>query len=71
MRSWIGFKKSVLLGFAILLIIPSNSYAISPMSYEDSLKITAPNDLGSVVGNCPNKQVGWVSKENKKQGIDW
>ena len=69
MRSWIGFKKSVLLGFAILLIIPSNSYAISPMSYEDSLKITAPNDLGSVVGNCPNKQVGWVSKENKKQGM--
>lgn len=69
MRSRISFKKSICLGFALLLIIPSNSYAISPMSYEDSLKITAPVDLASVVGNCPNKQVGWVSNENKKPGM--
>ncbi len=69
MRSIGQHKKSITLGLAIIFSIPSNSYAISPMSYEDSLRITAPVDLGSVVGNCPNKQLGWVSKENKKQGV--
>ena len=69
MRSQVRFRKSMILGLAILITFPNNSYAISPLSYEDSLKISSPNDLGSIVGNCPNKQVGWVSRENKKQGI--
>ena len=69
MRSATALKKSISLGLAILFFIPTNSYAITPMSYEDSLKISAPADLSSVEGNCPNKQPGWVIKENKKSGI--
>ena len=69
MRSAKQYKKSILLGLAILFFIPTNSYAISPMSYEDSLRIVSLADLASVDGNCPNKQAGWVSKENKKVGI--
>jgi hypothetical protein len=69
MRSATQYKKSISLALAILFFIPTNSYAETPMSYEDSLRITAPNDLASVEGNCPNKEAGWVLNENKKPGI--
>lgn len=69
MRSAKRYKKSISLGLVILFFIPTNSYAISPMSYEDSLRIVSPTDLAPVDGNCPNKQAGWVIKENKKAGI--
>lgn len=69
MRSATQYKKSISLGLAILFFIPTNSYAITPMSYEESLRISAPADLSTVEGNCPNKQPGWVIKENKKAGI--
>ncbi|NBU93066.1 MAG: hypothetical protein EBS18_00570 [Actinobacteria bacterium] len=69
MRSVMQLKKSAALALTILFFIPTNSYAISPMSYEDSLRITAPNDLASVEGNCPNKEAGWVANENRKPGI--
>ena len=62
-------KKSAALALTILFFIPTNSYAVTPMSYEDSLRITAPVDLASVEGNCPNKEAGWVANENKKPGI--
>ena len=39
------------------------------MSYEDSLRITAPADSAQVVGNCPNMSPGWVARENKKSGV--
>ena len=69
MRSVMQVKKSVSIGLAILFLIPTNSYAISPMSYEDSLKIAMPADNSAVEGKCPNNQAGWVRKENQKSGI--
>lgn len=62
-------KKSISLGLAIVFLIPNNSYAVTPMSYEDSLRITAPADSAQVVGNCPNMLPGWVARENKKSGV--
>jgi hypothetical protein len=69
MRSATQYKKSISIGLAILFFIPTNSYAITPMSYEDSLRISAPADLSPIEGGCPNNQAGWVIKENKKVGI--
>ena len=62
-------KKSISLGLAIVFLIPNNSYAVTPMSYEDSLRITTPADSAQVVGNCPNMLPGWVARENKKSGV--
>ena len=69
MRSATQYKKSISIGLAILFFIPTNSHAITPMSYEDSLRISAPADLSPIEGGCPNNQAGWVIKENKKVGI--
>ena len=69
MRSAIFHKKSISLALAILFLIPTNSYAVTPMSYEESLRIVSPADLAQVDGRCLNKQAGWVSNENKKVGI--
>ena len=70
MRSATRYKKSISLGLAILFFIPTNSYAINPMSYEESLRIVSPTDLNSVSENCPNMEAGWVKRENSKSGID-
>ena len=69
MRSVSFLKKSVSFTLAILFLIPTNSYAVTPMSYEESLRITSPNDLTNIDGKCANKQPGWVFKENKKSGL--
>ena len=68
MRSVSFLKKSVSFTLAILFLIPTNSYAVTPMSYEESLRIVSPADLATIDENCPNMETGWVAKENLKSG---